>query len=75
MNQQMRRAPKADLESVTHRADQRAVDLIAIIREIRKSGATSLWEIAHVLNARGIRGIRGGKWYATTVRKLISRCG
>ena len=44
-----------------------------IIREIQKSGISSLWAVADALNARGIRGARGGKWYATTVRKLLER--
>jgi Recombinase len=47
--------------------------VMPIIREIQKSGVESLWAIAHALNARGVRGARGGKWYATTVRKFLER--
>jgi hypothetical protein len=55
------------------RADEYPANVMPIIREMQKSGAESLWTIAHALNARGIKGARGGKWYATTVRKLIER--
>ncbi len=48
-------------------------NVMRIIREMQKSGAKSLWTIADTLNARGVTGARGGKWYATTVRKLLER--
>jgi hypothetical protein len=35
-------------------------DPMAIIHEIQKSGVKSLWTIADALNARGVRGARGG---------------
>jgi hypothetical protein len=54
-------------------AGEHSADVMPIIREIQKSGAKSLWTIAAALNARGIKGARGGKWYATTVRKFIER--
>jgi hypothetical protein len=54
-------------------SDQQAINLISIVRDIRRSGEGSLWKIAEALNARNIRGVRGGKWYATTVRKLLER--
>jgi len=47
--------------------------VMPIIREIQKSGVESLWAIADTLNARGVRGARGGRWYATTVRKFLER--
>ena len=50
-------------------------DVRTIIHEIQRSGVKSLWTIADALNARGVRGTRGGKWYATTVRNLIKRNG
>jgi Recombinase len=48
-------------------------DVMAIIHEIQNNGVKSLWTIADALNARGIRGARGGKWYATTVRKFLEQ--
>jgi hypothetical protein len=59
--------------SAKSRAGEYPANVMPIIREIQKSGAKSLWMIAAALNARGIKGARGGKWYATTVRTLIER--
>ena len=55
------------------RAGDYPADVMTIIGEIQKSGVKSLWTIADVLNAQGVRGARGGKWYATTVRKFLER--
>jgi len=55
------------------RAGDYSADVMTIIGEIQKSGVKSLWTIADVLNAQGVRGARGGKWYATTVRKFLER--
>jgi hypothetical protein len=43
------------------RADQRAANVISIMRQIQRSGATSLRQIAEALNARGISAPRGGR--------------
>lgn len=43
------------------------------IREAQASGATSLRQIASVLNARGIPTARGGAWAATQVRDILAR--
>lgn len=66
----MKRAQRAALGSINPRAGDVA-RVIPIIREIQKNGVTSLWKIADMLNAQGVRGMRGGKWYATTVRNLL----
>lgn len=55
------------------RADEYPADVMTIIGEIQKSGVKSLWTIADALNAQGVRGARGGKWYATTVQKFLER--
>jgi Recombinase len=68
----MKRAQKAG-HSTNSRADGYPAKVIPIIREIQKSGARSLWTIANILNARGIKGARGGKWYVTTVRKFLKQ--
>jgi hypothetical protein len=44
-------------------ADYHAANVLPVIREIQRSGA-SLHEIADALNARGIGTPRGGHWYA-----------
>ena len=46
--------------------------VIADILRMREAGS-SLAEIAESLNARGVEGKRGGRWYASTVRYLINR--
>ena len=58
---------------IVDRADQRAANVIPIMRQIQRSGATSLRQIAEALNARGINAPRGGQWHATSVRNLMAR--
>src|SRR4051812_7770328 len=54
-------------------ADQFAVNVLPIVREIQASGLTTLRDIAGALNARGIRTARGGAWHSSTVRNLLMR--
>jgi DNA invertase Pin-like site-specific DNA recombinase len=54
-------------------ADQHAANVLPIIRQIKRSGATTLREIANALNERGVRTARGGQWYATTVSNVLGR--
>ena len=51
---------------------KREAKVIAEILKQRNAGA-SLADIAESLNAQGIEGKRGGRWYASTVRYLIQR--
>jgi site-specific DNA recombinase len=51
---------------------EREAKLVAEILRKRGEGMT-LREIASDLNDRGIKGKRGGKWYASTVRYLVAR--
>jgi len=44
-----------------------------VIREIRATGVASLRGIAAVLNARGMRTARGGRWAATQVGAVLAR--
>lgn len=46
--------------------------IVADVIRLREQGAT-LASIADELNARGIEGKRGGRWYASTVRYLLNR--
>jgi hypothetical protein len=48
------------LETTGAAADNHAANVLPIIREIRKAGATTLREIADPLNARGVATARGG---------------
>lgn len=52
------------------KAKRWAADLAPILAEVRASGASSLREIATVLNARGIPAARGGAWSAVQVERL-----
>ncbi len=55
------------------KADQRAANVLPVIRDIERAGVTTLQGIAEALNARGIRTARGRRWYASTVRNLLVR--
>jgi DNA invertase Pin-like site-specific DNA recombinase len=68
-------ARKNALASIKANADRQAANVLPIIREIKKTGASTLRDVADALNARGIQTARGGKWYATSVRNVLSRTG
>jgi DNA invertase Pin-like site-specific DNA recombinase len=61
------------VDVIKRQADQHAANVLPIIREARKAGASTLREIAEVLNARGISTARGGQWHATSVRNMLNR--
>lgn len=54
-------------------AERAAGNVLPIINEVRRAGATSLRQIAEALNSRGISTPRGGVWYATSVRNVLAR--
>jgi DNA invertase Pin-like site-specific DNA recombinase len=68
-------ARKAAAKAIRVNADRHAANVIPIIREIQRAGATSLRAIAEALNARGVATARGGKWQAMTVSNLLARSG
>ena len=72
-NPKLSKARKSAVASITALADQHAANVLPVIREIRRAGATSLHQIAHALNARGITTPRGGRWYASSVRNVMQR--
>ncbi|QJP17366.1 recombinase family protein [Starkeya sp. ORNL1] len=57
----------------TQIAEHRALDLAPVIADARAGGATSLREIAAVLNARGIPTARGSTWSAVQVSRVLAR--
>ena len=59
---------------VAANADAHAANVLPVIREIQRSGA-SLHQIAAALNARGISTPRGGAWYAKSVSNVLARAG
>jgi DNA invertase Pin-like site-specific DNA recombinase len=65
-----RRSAAASIQAL---ADRHASNVLPVIREIRRAGATSLHQIADALNARGISTPRGGRWYAKSVSNVLAR--
>jgi DNA invertase Pin-like site-specific DNA recombinase len=57
------------------RAQERASDLAATIKELQAAGCESLRAIAEGLEGRGIPAARGGKWSAVQVARLLDRAG
>ena len=72
-NPRLTEARENAVEAVRAAADRHAANVLPIIREARKAGATSLREIANVLNARGVSTARGGSWHATSVKNMLAR--
>src|ERR1700687_3310382 len=66
-------ARKNAVEAVKVEADRFAANVLPIIREAQKAGATTLSEIAAALNARGIATARGGQWHAKSVSNILER--
>jgi hypothetical protein len=61
------------VEAIEAEADRHAANVLPIIREAQKAGATTLRQIAEALNARGIATARGGQWHATSVANILAR--
>ena len=72
-NPNIEQARKKAVAEIIDRADQRAANVIPIIRAIQRAGATSLRQVAEALNARGISSPRGGVWHDTSVRNVLAR--
>ena len=66
-------ARESAMASIKARADQHAANILPIIREAQKAGATTLRAIAAALNARGVSTARGGSWHAMSVKNLLDR--
>jgi DNA invertase Pin-like site-specific DNA recombinase len=58
---------------ISAQADQFAANVLPIIEEIRRTGVTTHKGIAATLNGRGVPTFRGGRWAATTVRRILAR--
>ena len=72
-NPSIAKAQAAGVDRVKTEADRFAANVMPVIREAQRAGASSLRAIADVLNARGVRTARGGKWAATQVRDILRR--
>jgi hypothetical protein len=64
---------RSAVASIKAEADRHAANVLPIIREAQKAGATTLRQIAEALNARGVATARGGQWYATSVSNVLNR--
>jgi len=59
--------------SLTEDADTFAANVLPIVESLRASGVTDLRGLASVLNSRGVRTARGGRWHVSNVRNLLIR--
>jgi DNA invertase Pin-like site-specific DNA recombinase len=72
-NPRIEAARSRAVASLQAEADRAASNVLPIIAEIRRSGATTLRAIAEALNARGVPTPRGGRWHAMSVRNVLAR--
>ena len=72
-NPKLHVARRNAVESVKADADRYAANVLPIIREAQKAGATTLRQIAEALNARGVATARGGQWHAKSVSNILER--
>ena len=72
-NPMLHEARKSAVETVAASADRFAANVLPIIREAQKAGATTLREIAKALNARGVATARGGQWHAKSISNILER--
>jgi hypothetical protein len=54
-------------------ADQKAANVLPVIREVQGAGVTTLQGIADALTARGVKTPKGATWTATAVRRVLAR--
>jgi DNA invertase Pin-like site-specific DNA recombinase len=54
-------------------ADSFAAGVLPIIRQIQKTGVSSLRGVAKALSARGVKTARGGEWTAVQVSDILRR--
>ena len=66
-------AGKAGALRTAEGAQRFAENVAPVIQQIRASGIISLRAVAVVLNTRGVRTSRGGRWAATQVGAVLAR--
>ena len=64
---------EAQQDALQRAADQHVANVLPVIRELQRVGATSLRDIADTLNARGMTTARGRAWFATSVSNVLAR--
>jgi DNA invertase Pin-like site-specific DNA recombinase len=60
-------------QALVSAADQFAANLLPLVRAIQGTGALTLEAITCALNDRGVRPMRGSRWYASSVANLLAR--
>ena len=70
----LRKGPGISAAVRSRNSCDRAIKVMAQIRDLQHTGATSLRQIAVGLDRRGIVTPRGGKWSASQVRGVIHKC-
>jgi DNA invertase Pin-like site-specific DNA recombinase len=68
-------ARKSAVASIKAGADKHAANILPIIKEAQRAGATTLRQVAEALNARGVATARGGQWHAMSVKNMLDRAG
>jgi DNA invertase Pin-like site-specific DNA recombinase len=66
-------AAEAGRRALTEEADAFARNVLPIVDSLRQSGVTDLRGLADLLNARGVRTARGGRWHVSNVKNVIDR--
>ena len=72
-NPKLHVARKSAVKAVKAEADRYAANVLPVIRAAQKAGATTLRDIASVLNARGVPTARGGQWHPKSVSNILER--
>src|SRR6202048_5051698 len=72
-NPKLAQARESAVAAIKGSADQHAANVLPIIKEAQRAGATTLRAVAEALNARGISTARGGQWHAMSVSNVLSR--
>lgn len=62
---------QAAARAVHERAAQAARDVLPLIQAAQASGATSLRQIAKILNSKGLTTVRGAAWTAIAVKRAL----
>ena len=66
-------AGRAGAAATAEGARRFAENVVPIIQQVQATGVNSLRGVAAVLNARGVRSARGGRWAATQVGAVLAR--
>ncbi len=72
-NPYIKAARSEAVAAIKAEADRAAGNVLPIIAEIKRSGASTLRATADALNTRGVPTPRGGRWHAMSVRNALAR--